>query len=275
MKRPDDTNPKSLSHKLRKKRFAWIEEILYRMLKTQDKVTILDIGGRAKYWRLMDEDLRPKVHLTIANLAHDEFFGVQAPEGITIEHVVANGCDMPQFADKSFDLCHSNSVIEHVGSLQNMIAFARESQRVSREYFHQTPSLWFPIEPHYGVPFLHWLPKAARASSPSNAGGYWSWSDADNDAKFRARIAGDASARSYLRTGDLGYRDGDGYFFITGRKKELIIRGGHNIDPAEIEELLEELGSITMDCEFCNAQYRFTRDDLLDILPGTQSKTLH
>ena len=60
MKRPDDTNPRSLSYKLRKKRFAWIEEILYRMLKTQDKVTILDIGGRAKYWRLMDEDLRPR-----------------------------------------------------------------------------------------------------------------------------------------------------------------------------------------------------------------------
>lgn len=165
MKRPDDNNPKSISHKLRKKRFSWIEDILYRMLETQDEVKILDIGGRAKYWNLMDEALRPKVHVTIANLAEDEFFGVMTPEGLNVEHVVANGCDMPQFADKSFDLCHSNSVIEHVGSLQNMIAFAAESQRVSREYFHQTPSLWFPIEPHYGFPFLHWLPKAARASA--------------------------------------------------------------------------------------------------------------
>jgi fatty-acyl-CoA synthase len=48
----------------------------------------------------------------------------------------------------------------------------------------------------------------------------------------------------WLNTGDLGRMDADGYFWLTGRKKELIIRGGHNIDPAMIEEPLYRMDQI-------------------------------
>jgi acyl-CoA synthetase (AMP-forming)/AMP-acid ligase II len=50
----------------------------------------------------------------------------------------------------------------------------------------------------------------------------------------------------YLRTGDLGRIDADGYLWITGRAKDLIIRGGHNIDPAEIEEALAGHQAVAM-----------------------------
>ena len=45
-------------------------------------------------------------------------------------------------------------------------------------------------------------------------------------------------AERWFRSGDLGYRDKQGYFFITGRLKELIIKGGENIAPREIDDAL-------------------------------------
>ena len=42
----------------------------------------------------------------------------------------------------------------------------------------------------------------------------------------------------WLRTGDLGHVDGDGYVYVTGRLKELIIKGGENIAPREIDDAL-------------------------------------
>ena len=53
-----------------------------------------------------------------------------------------------------------------------------------------------------------------------------------------ARNRGVIAEGGYLRTGDLGRIDADGYIWITGRAKDLIIRGGHNIDPALIEDAL-------------------------------------
>ncbi len=50
----------------------------------------------------------------------------------------------------------------------------------------------------------------------------------------------------WFNTGDLGRQDEDGFFWLTGRKKDLIIRGGHNIDPAAIEEPLYKMEGIKM-----------------------------
>jgi long-chain acyl-CoA synthetase len=60
--------------------------------------------------------------------------------------------------------------------------------------------------------------------------GYWRRPDA----------TAEAIPDGWFRSGDLARRDDDGYFFIVDRKKELIIRGGYNVYPREIEEVLYE-----------------------------------
>lgn len=50
--------------------------------------------------------------------------------------------------------------------------------------------------------------------------------------------------KGWFNTGDLGRKDSDGYVWLTGRKKDLIIRGGHNIDPIMIEEPLYRLPGV-------------------------------
>jgi acyl-CoA synthetase (AMP-forming)/AMP-acid ligase II len=56
---------------------------------------------------------------------------------------------------------------------------------------------------------------------------------------YRDRAATAAVVRGgWLHSGDRGRRDADGYFFITGRMKDLIITGGENVSPVEVEDVL-------------------------------------
>ena len=78
-------------------------------------------------------------------------------ENVTVQR--ADGTQLP-FDDGSFPVVFSNSVIEHVPKVLQP-AFAREIRRVGERYFVQTPNRWFPIEPHYQMPFVHFLPERA------------------------------------------------------------------------------------------------------------------
>jgi fatty-acyl-CoA synthase len=60
----------------------------------------------------------------------------------------------------------------------------------------------------------------------------------ERDARVDDIEQGPSASVRWLNTGDLGHQDVQGYFWLTGRSKELIIRGGHNIDPKSIEEAI-------------------------------------
>jgi len=73
-----------------------------------------------------------------------------------------------------------------------------------------------------------------RIRGPNVTRGYWSRSD-----ETAAAFAG-----GYFRTGDIGYMDENGYFFIVDRKKDMIISGGFNVYPQMIEQAIYEHPSV-------------------------------
>ncbi|WVX51477.1 hypothetical protein ROLI_045790 (plasmid) [Roseobacter fucihabitans] len=118
---------------------------------------IIDLGGTPHFWR----NFPHKVHVTVVNLP-GSFDPSQADGLDNVVCLAGNACNMSNFEDKSFDICFSNSVIEHVGGPPNERAFAGEARRLSERYWVQTPSIWFPVEAHTYVPFWWFLPAPVK-----------------------------------------------------------------------------------------------------------------
>lgn len=78
-----------------------------------------------------------------------------------LKWIIADACST-EFADNSFDIVFSNSLIEHLGNRETQAKFAREVRRLAPRYFVQTPDRFCPIEPHFITPFVHWFPKRVR-----------------------------------------------------------------------------------------------------------------
>lgn len=112
---------------------------------------ILDVGGTSLNWSYLPEGL----NVTLANL----YENVVTEAGHT--QLVADGRFLP-FKDKAFDLVFCNSVIEHLGNYADQRLLSEEIQRVGKAYFVQTPNRWFPLEPHYLTPLIHFVPVTVR-----------------------------------------------------------------------------------------------------------------
>jgi long-chain acyl-CoA synthetase len=82
------------------------------------------------------------------------------------------------------------------------------------------------------------VPGEICVRSPGLMGGYWR----------SPEVTAEAVRDGWLHTGDIGYLDGQGYLFIVDRKKDLIIRGGFNVYPRDVEDGMLEHPAVEMAC---------------------------
>ena len=147
-------NPNSLGYKFRIKRLQEFEKMFFSRFSGLEKIEILDVGGTSYFWENSALLSHPGLHITLLNL-----YPVETSHP-AIHSVQGDATDMREFETGSFDLVFSNSVIEHLYTLELQQKMASEILRVGKSYFIQTPNIYFPIEAHYALPFAQYYPKA-------------------------------------------------------------------------------------------------------------------
>jgi long-chain acyl-CoA synthetase len=139
---------------------------------------------------------------------------------------------LPPDQHQAFERRFGISVLEAMGLTEAAsIAFANPLDQARRKY--GSPGLPLGVEARVvsrdGAVLGDGEQGEIQLRGPSVMAGYY------RDPILTAKVL---SPDGWLSTGDLGHRDADGFYFITGRLKELIIKGGENIAPREIDEAL-------------------------------------
>ncbi len=153
-------------------------------------LSVLDLGGTVAGWSVAP--VAP-ARLTIVNREP-----ATGPVPDHVEVVLGDACALDRsITGRSWDLVFANSVIEHVGGHDRRVAFAESIRALAPHHWVQTPNRWFPIEPHFLVPGLQYLPTRARAwviaDWPLNK-----WRPADRRAAMEAALELELLGRSEL-----------------------------------------------------------------------------
>lgn len=154
-------NSQSIEFRFRARRFAHVQQLIEQILAERGRADILDLGGTETYWRIGADFIRANRHRMSITLVNPEPQSVDDRDLFSFHQ--GSATDGALFGDRGFDLVHSNSVIEHVGSWQAMQDFAANARRLAPRYYIQTPNFWFPYEPHFRFPGFQYLPAALRA----------------------------------------------------------------------------------------------------------------
>jgi hypothetical protein len=154
-------NTQSIEFSFRAKRFEEIRKIIQEIIDEKGHADILDLGGSEKYWLIGADFIRANRHRLKFTIINPEI--QESSNSSLFNFMAGDACDPALFEGRRFDFVHSNSVIEHVGDLEQMRRFAKNTRRLGDRYYLQTPNFWFPYEPHFRFPGFQWLPAGVRA----------------------------------------------------------------------------------------------------------------
>jgi hypothetical protein len=151
----DGSNPESFSNRMRTRRFKLFDSLAASLPRP---LRILDVGGTNEFWEKRGWADRDDVCIHTLNLIAEE------QKYRNIYPCSGDATNLSTFAEHSFDIAFSNSVIEHLFTLENQKHMASEVRRVGKAYWVQTPNYWFPMEPHFHIPGWQWMPLGMRVA---------------------------------------------------------------------------------------------------------------
>jgi malonyl-CoA/methylmalonyl-CoA synthetase len=190
-------------------------DALFHALRAEPPPTVL-MGVPTHYSRLLDD-----AKLTAATVDHLRLF-------------VSGSAPMPPTLHEAFTARTAHRVLERYGMT--------ETSMLTSNPLHGTRKAGSVGQPLPGVdlrirrePYVSDDVGAVEVRGPTVFGGYWQRPD------LQAEVF---TADGWFRTGDLGRLDADGYLYLVGRSKDLIISGGLNVYPADVETVLDALPGV-------------------------------
>lgn len=220
--------------------FNWASAQILSALGTLSQGATLFLGRKFSRSRFFSDLKNYRITVaagnpTILNLLLQAPDQVRADELPHLRYITSSSAPLLAEEWRRFEERFGITVVQGYGTSETgWIAGGSEKTRRFASVGKPMPYHRLTIVDHAGQPCAPGMPGLVEVGGfPDNAYRYL-----DEDGRVRINAVG------RTRTGDLGFLDGDGHLHLTGREKELIIRGGVNISPLEIDNLLLQMPGV-------------------------------
>jgi malonyl-CoA/methylmalonyl-CoA synthetase len=174
----------------------------------------------------------PTIYVRLLELPEEQARSI----GERMRLFVSGSAPLPAQIHEEFRAKYGHTILERYGMSETLMNISNpyEGERRAGAVGLPFPGVSVKLLNAAGHPVAEGEIGELYVRGPNVCAGYW----------HRPEATAEAFVEGWFRTGDLGERSSDGYYTLRGRRTDLIISGGFNIYPREIEELLLELPGV-------------------------------